>query len=284
MRALGAQGLLITVGLFCFGCTGGGGTAATSAVPGCPPDASRAVTQFYDWYIRAGEGYRERLFEQRRLFQPALYADLQSAFLLAPPAEAFLDVDPFNGAQVSSYGFRLDGCRIHSSDQLEVRLLVKAGLSPERTSEQPISVWLSLADGEWRIQDIQYMPLLVRESYRLRPLLEQLLTIDAQDSEHSGGDVMLTPGFRVVVQRHCPEGTLMCDQVSYLGTDRQAGSSISLVGSTVYRFCADGITPCQFIGYIFQNGSTTYEVSDSGTLRVIQAGKILLEQQGEWQR
>jgi hypothetical protein len=54
------------------------------------------------------------------------------------------------------------------------------------------------------------------------------------------------------------------------------------MGSTSHSICADGVTPCRFLGYRFQNGNTTYLVDEDGSLRVLQGDKLLLEEQGEW--
>jgi MOSC domain-containing protein YiiM len=43
------------------------------------------------------------------------------------------------------------------------------------------------------------------------------------------------------------------------------------------------VTPCRFLGYRFDNGDVIYEVSEDGLLRVTQGGKVLLQEQGEWQ-
>lgn len=268
-----------------------GCASATPAASVCPPQAAHTITQLYSWYIGAGDAYRDHLDQQEDLLEPALYEDLQAAFRLQPPASAFLDIDPFNGAQVSSYGFRLVDCRA-SGDQLKARLLVKAGLGPGRTKEMPIQVWLRRTDGEWRIDDLQYPQASGEAGPRLKPLLRSLLSRDDQASQDfadapsqaSAGDALLTPSFRIVVERHCPEGTVVCDQVSYRGEDRETGAAISLTGSTEYSICADGQTPCRFLGYRFANGNVIYEVSEDGLLTVTQAGKVLLQEQGEWQR
>ena len=268
-----------------------GCASATPAASVCPPQAADTITQLYSWYIGAGDAYRDHLDQQEDLLEPALYEDLQAAFRLQPPASAFLDIDPFNGAQVSSYGFRLVDCRA-SGDQLKARLLVKAGLWPGRTKEMPIQVWLRRTDGEWRIGDLQYPQASGEAGPRLKPLLRSLLSRDDQASQDfadapsqaSAGDALLTPSFRIVVERHCPEGTVVCDQVSYRGEDRETGAAISLTGSTEYSICADGQTPCRFLGYRFANGNVIYEVSEDGLLTVTQAGKVLLQEQGEWQR
>ena len=38
---------------------------------------------------------------------------------------------------------------------------------------------------------------------------------------------------------------------------------------------------CRFIGYRFQSGNAIYVVNRDGSLRMLQDGKILLEEQGE---
>jgi hypothetical protein len=255
--------------------------AAPPALTACPAQAAGTVTQLYRWSIGAGDTYREHLDQQEALFEPGLYQHLQAAFRLQPEAGAVLDFDPFNGAQVSSYGFRLEGCRVNGA-QLVARLQVKVGLGPERVREHPIRIWLSRVDGVWRIDDFEYAA--DQGSTRLQPLLDQLLSRDDGPSQGSAGEELLTPGFRIVVVRHCPEGTLHCDEVSYQGEDRQTGASISLKGSTTHHTCPDGVTPCRFLGYRFENGDVIYEVSEDGLLRVTQGGKVLLQEQGEWQR
>ena len=95
--------------------------AASPALTACPAQAAGTVTQLYRWAIAAGDTYREHLDQQVALFEPGLYQHLQAAFRLQPKAGAVLDFDPFNGAQVSSYGFRLEGCRVNGA-QLVARL------------------------------------------------------------------------------------------------------------------------------------------------------------------
>ena len=279
-----SRALTTVVALISLVSTVFGGALSTPAASLCPPQAVRTITQLYSWTIRAGDTYREHLREREGLLDPALYQDLQAAFHLRPSAEGFLDFDPFNGAQVSSYGFRLLDCR-DSGDQLKARLLVKIGLGPGRTSDSPILVVLRRLDGEWRISDLEYPTAPGEAGSRLRPFLRSLLN-DATPTAQTtaGGHELLTPRFRVVVERHCPEGSVVCDQVSYRGEERQTGAAINLTGSTVHSTCADGQSPCRFLGYRFVNGSVVYVVSDDGRLTVTQAGKVVLEEQGQWQR
>ena len=287
MRALVARGAELCLCLICLGCSSGRGTAAVptpAAAPGCQPDAARHITQLYTWYLGAGDAYRARIQEQQQVFAPALYSDLRAVFQLEPSSgQGFLDFNPFNGVQTDSYGFRLERCDAVGGDQLVAHLLVKAGLGPNRATDQPINLWLRRDATGWQITDFEYRLTPSGESFKLRPVLSSLLGPADDHSRPASGQVLLTPGFRIVVERHCPEGSVICDRVSYLGEDRQTGALIRLMGSTSHSICADGVTPCRFRGYRFQNGNTTYLVEEDGFLRVLQGDKLLLEEQGEWQ-
>lgn len=91
-----------------------------------------------------------------------------------------------------------------------------------------------------------------------------------------------TEHYRVQITVHCAEGEVSCDRVDYLGTHKQKGDSLRLRGKTHHTLCADGVTPCRFLGYVFRNGNTTYLVTDDGVLRVTTGKRVLLEEQGQW--
>lgn len=95
-------------------------------------------------------------------------------------------------------------------------------------------------------------------------------------------DTLKTKSFKVDIKRNCPEGNVTCNNVSYKGTDLRTGKSLRLTGKTVNALCADGVTPCRFLGYQFQNGSYRYFVSEAGTLQVYQGKKLLLQETGTW--
>lgn len=46
--------------------------------------------------------------------------------------------------------------------------------------------------------------------------------------------------------------------------------------------CADGVTPCRFLGYQFDNGRYRYFISDAGELVVSKGDKVLSTESGEW--
>ena len=92
-----------------------------------------------------------------------------------------------------------------------------------------------------------------------------------------------TPNYKVEIQQLCPEGEVQCQNVVYIGISKVSGASIKLTGSAWHSLCADGVTPCRFLGYQFNNGRIRYLVHESGLLQVIgSSGKVLLEEQGVW--
>jgi hypothetical protein len=95
-------------------------------------------------------------------------------------------------------------------------------------------------------------------------------------------ETLKTKNFIVHITRKCPEGEVVCSNVSYTGTRLKTGASIQLTGRTVYRMCADKVTPCKFLGYEFLNGDYRYLVTESGTLKVYKQKKLLLEEKGSW--
>lgn len=94
---------------------------------------------------------------------------------------------------------------------------------------------------------------------------------------------LATPGYDIQIENHCSEGEVTCDRVSYHGVSRASGRSIRLTGTTRHAPCADGVTPCRFLGYEFRNGGVTYFVTADGTLTVTDAnGRVLLHERGSW--
>lgn len=93
---------------------------------------------------------------------------------------------------------------------------------------------------------------------------------------------LTTPSFVIEVKVNCAEGSVTCDDVTYSGTSKKTGKSITLRGKTKHRLCADGINFCGFEGYEFKNGKVSYQVLNVGTLLVVQDRKVLLEEKGSW--
>jgi len=74
-----------------------------------------------------------------------------------------------------------------------------------------------------------------------------------------------------------------CDRITYRGTDKTTGKLIKRSGNQIMRMCADGVTPCQSLGYQFKNAKYLYVVSEEGRLLVYQGKKLILNEAGKWQ-
>jgi hypothetical protein len=97
-------------------------------------------------------------------------------------------------------------------------------------------------------------------------------------------DTLMTKGFKIDIQVNCEEGNVTCDRVSYRGEDLKTGKSLRLSGKTVHSLCADRVTPCRFLGYEFRQRNYRYIVTEGGLLEVYRGGKLLVSQQGTWDR
>lgn len=101
-------------------------------------------------------------------------------------------------------------------------------------------------------------------------------------AQHQRVENLKTPNHRVVLRINCPEGTVICNNVSYYGINFRTGASITLKGRTLHRPCQDRVTPCQFLGYEFLNGNTRYFVGEDGQLTVTQGRRLILREMGTW--
>lgn len=119
-------------------------------------------------------------------------------------------------------------------------------------------------------------------SYKFRRKTLFLLGISLFLCKAALAETLKTPNFIVNIVRHCPEGEVVCYNVSYTGTSLKTGESIQLTGKTVYRLCFGSVTPCQFLGYEFTNGTYRYFVTESGAINIYKKGKLLLKEQGAW--
>ncbi|MFL9877012.1 hypothetical protein PQR63_01355 [Herbaspirillum rhizosphaerae] len=115
--------------------------------------------------------------------------------------------------------------------------------------------------------------------YFALPLLLVALGLVSVDA---GASTLTTLSFVIDIEEHCGEGSVGCDNVSYVGTSKKTGKRIKLRGKSMHTLCADGVTPCRFLGYEFRNGTTLYEVQEDGTLVIMQGKKVLLQETGEW--
>jgi len=97
----------------------------------------------------------------------------------------------------------------------------------------------------------------------------------------AGIGTLETPSFKITVDVRCPEGEVICDDVTYVGVNKKSGETVSLTGKTLHHLDADG-TPTRFLGYIFKNKDVTYFLSEDGQLRISRGEEVLLKENGTW--
>ncbi|MBD1843607.1 hypothetical protein H6F89_09395 [Cyanobacteria bacterium FACHB-63] len=106
----------------------------------------------------------------------------------------------------------------------------------------------------------------------------------AISGQAASADTLLTRDFQIFVNAECAEGNVTCNNVNYVGTNLHTGATLQLKGRTLHTTCADGVTPCRFLGYEFRNGDYSYTVTEAGRLIVRKGERTLLNQAGTWER
>ena len=109
------------------------------------------------------------------------------------------------------------------------------------------------------------------------------LAMSAIIGEAQAQEVLETPGYIITITNACEEGVVTCNKVFYHGISKKTGKFITLRGSTMHTTCADGETPCRFLGWRFVSPQgVIYEVFQDGTLLVRRGNRVLIRQQGRW--
>jgi hypothetical protein len=84
-----------------------------------------------------------------------------------------------------------------------------------------------------------------------------------------------TKSFRVEITRHCEEGNVSCDRVTYVGRDLTTGKSIRLNGKTL-----NSSKSYRFLGYEFRNSKYIYYINDDSLLQVYRGKQLILQERG----
>jgi hypothetical protein len=91
----------------------------------------------------------------------------------------------------------------------------------------------------------------------------------------ASAETIRTKNFEIKIIRHCEQGNVRCDRVTYIGRDLNTGKSIRLNGRTI-----NAEQSYTFLGYIFRNGKYTYEITGNNLLLVRRGDRIMLREQG----
>ena len=90
-----------------------------------------------------------------------------------------------------------------------------------------------------------------------------------------GAETLVTKSFKVEIVRHCEEGNVTCDRVTYIGKSLKTGKSITLTGKTV-----NNSNTYTFMGYEFRNGPYLYSITRNNMLLVYKGDRLILREQG----
>jgi hypothetical protein len=96
----------------------------------------------------------------------------------------------------------------------------------------------------------------------------------------------VTQHYKLIIIANCKEGNVTCDDVDLIAINRESENIIfQTKGRTQHSLCADGVTPCGFIGYEFKIKNVTYFVTSDDTL-IITADKsdIVVKEKGVWEK
>lgn len=88
-------------------------------------------------------------------------------------------------------------------------------------------------------------------------------------------ETLRTQNFEIKILRHCQEGNVSCDRVTYVGRSLITGKSIRLKGKTI-----NSGNSYRFLGYEFRNGKYRYLISNSNLLQIYRGDRLIAEEQG----
>jgi hypothetical protein len=90
---------------------------------------------------------------------------------------------------------------------------------------------------------------------------------------------LISDSYDVTVQTLCPEGYVSCDRLVLRGVHKLTGRRLHLKGRSMHSMCADGVTPCRYLGDQFEGRSYVYFFSSEGWLLVKDSkGRLLLRE------
>ena len=95
-------------------------------------------------------------------------------------------------------------------------------------------------------------------------------------------DTFKTPSYEIEVGS-CPEGYVTCETIPVKLIEIATGKSSSYTASTLHTLCADGETPCRFLGYQFLAEDKWFYIYDTGSLEIRNNDdKVLMTEEGGW--
>lgn len=99
----------------------------------------------------------------------------------------------------------------------------------------------------------------------------------------AGERVLITPSYELKMDSRCVEGEVSCSQYTLQGRERHNGEPLMLQGRSMHTTCADGVTPCRFLGYRFDQPERSFLITEDGLLNIYHGDSLILHEQGRWE-
>jgi hypothetical protein len=101
------------------------------------------------------------------------------------------------------------------------------------------------------------------------------IAIGITDTSKASAETIKTDNFKIEIIRHCKEGNVSCDRVTYVGKNLTTGKSIHLNGKTL-----NSSRSYRFLGYEFRNGKYRYYINNDNLLQVYRGKQLILQERG----
>lgn len=107
-------------------------------------------------------------------------------------------------------------------------------------------------------------------------------SVDDKREENADTEYFSTKSFLIKLATVCPAGGY-CNDATYHATRKSDGAAVTLKGTATREDC--GRKQCPVISYKFKNGKTVYMLSKlDNSLVIIENNKVIMQQNGSWQR
>ncbi len=138
-------------------------TVLFSSLPAVAETPEARVKAFYDWYLKAGDQYRQKFSEAEPHFQKEFFTLVQNGLKRGPSDGFWIDFDPFVNAQMPATSFAVGKAQV---DVNLAQVIVTPTLS--RGGEAPaFKVYLLKRGSDWKISNFVY------DGFTLRNFLEE---------------------------------------------------------------------------------------------------------------
>ncbi|SDS95416.1 hypothetical protein SAMN05216271_3193 [Halopseudomonas sabulinigri] len=99
----------------------------------------------------------------------------------------------------------------------------------------------------------------------------------------AGERLLVTPSYQLKMDSRCTEGEVSCAHYTLQGRERHSGEPLMLQGRSMHTTCADGETPCRFLGYRFDAPERSFLITEDGLLNIYLGDSLILHEQGRWE-